>query len=106
MKKETSEDLGILEGDDDDDEEEEEHEVQLCYMVYVMCDHVNSMISTICKFLQLYHSPPDPWTFLHFWKFWRWLSNGFNSEISGYWNWRLISGFWIIGRLVGIGIGD
>jgi hypothetical protein len=43
---------------------------------------------------------------LYFLKFWRWLSNGFNLEISGYWNWRLFSGFWIICRLAGIGLGD
>jgi hypothetical protein len=50
LKKETSEDLGILEGDDDDEEEEEQQQVLLCYMVYVMCDHVNSMIIQFANF--------------------------------------------------------
>ncbi len=50
MKKETSEDLGIFEGDDEEEEQEEEQEVQLCYMVYVMCDHVHSMIIQFANF--------------------------------------------------------
>jgi hypothetical protein len=41
LKKETWEDLGILEGDE---EEQQQQQVQLCCIVYVMCDHVNSMI--------------------------------------------------------------
>jgi hypothetical protein len=103
LKKETSEDLGIFEGDDEEEEQEEQEEVQLCYMVYVMCDHVHSMIIQFANFYNSTTLLQIPGHFV-FWKFWRWLSNGFNLEISGYWNWRLmgfgnmkISGFWKLG---------